>query len=202
MRHLFFFRHGETDYNREQRFQGHLDIPLNDHGRRQALSLVEPLRHAGIECILSSDLSRAKETAEIVARGLQIPVFKTQGLREAHLGDAQGLTVEKIEARFGRELVEKWRSPYLSDADVSYPGGESGSAVLSRVLESLQKLLTDLPHQRVGIATHGGVIRRVIRSILSDHDQFIPIPNGIVYPLEMNPTNGRITLLHSSRIRP
>lgn len=202
MRHLFLFRHGETDYNREQRFQGHLDIPLNDHGRRQALSLVQPLQHAGIECILSSDLCRARETAEIVARGLQIPVFETQGLREAHLGDAQGLTVEEIEARFGRDLVEKWRSPYLSDADVSYPGGESGRAVLSRVLESLQNLLTELPHQRVGIATHGGVIRRVIRSILSDHDQFIPIPNGIVYPLEMNLANGRITLLHSSRVRP
>jgi probable phosphoglycerate mutase len=201
MHWLYLFRHGETDFNREQRFQGHLDVPLNDEGRRQAEGLVRPLARIGIDCILSSDLSRARETAEIVARGLGIPVFETYGLREARLGNAQGLTVEEIEARFGRELVEKWRSPYLSDADVSYPGGETGREVLDRVLRSIETFVENTEHRHIGIATHGGVIRRVVRSLLDDHSMFIPIPNGIVYPLERNRSTGRIRLLGSSPIR-
>jgi probable phosphoglycerate mutase len=201
MHWLYLFRHGETDFNREQRFQGHLDVPLNGEGRRQAETLVQPLGRIGIDCILSSDLSRARETAEIVARGLGIPVFETPGLREAHLGNAQGLTVEEIESKFGRDLVEKWRSPYLSDADVSYPGGESGRAVLERVLQSIESFVGATPHQHIGIATHGGVIRRVVRSLLDDHSAVIPIPNGIVYPLERSREDGKLTLLRSSAIR-
>jgi broad specificity phosphatase PhoE len=201
MRCLYLFRHGETDFNREQRFQGHLDVPLNDEGRRQAASLVRPLGRIGLECILSSDLRRARETAEIVARGLEIPVFETAGLREAHLGTAQGLTVEQIEAQFGRELVEKWRSPYLSDADVSYPGGESGREVLERVLASMEKFLGSTDYQHIGVATHGGVIRRVVRALLADHSAFIPIPNGIVYPLEHSLERAPLKLLNSSPLR-
>jgi probable phosphoglycerate mutase len=201
MHWLYLFRHGETDFNREQRFQGHLDVPLNDEGRRQASTLVRPLGRIGIDCILSSDLSRARETAEIVARGLGIPVFETSGLREAHLGNAQGLTVEEIESKFGRELVEKWRSPYLSDADVSYPGGESGRAVLERVLQSIERFVGSTPHQHIGIATHGGVIRRVVRSLLENHSTVIPIPNGIVYPIERDRSTGSLRLLASSPIR-
>jgi probable phosphoglycerate mutase len=201
MHWLYLFRHGETDYNREQRFQGHLDVPLNDEGRRQASTLIHPLGRIGIECILSSDLSRARETADIVAKGLSIPVFETFGLREAHLGNAQGLTVEEIEARFGRELVEKWRSPYLSDADVSYPGGETGREVLDRVLQSVERFVQGTNHQHIGIATHGGVIRRVVRSLLDDHSMFIPIPNGIVYPVERRRSDGMLQLLSSSPIR-
>ncbi len=201
MHWLYLFRHGETDFNREQRFQGHIDVPLNDEGRRQAAALVRPLRRIGLECILSSDLLRARETAEIVARGLEIPIFQTPGLREAHLGNAQGLTVEEIEANFGRELVEKWRSPYLSDADVSYPGGESGRQVLERVLASMENFLGSTEYQHVGVATHGGVIRRVVRALLADHSAFIPIPNGIVYPLERGREGPRLKLLNSSPLR-
>ena len=198
MHWLYLFRHGETDFNREHRFQGHLDIPLNDQGRRQASNLIAPLRRMGIECILSSDLGRARETAEIVARGLGVAVFETSGLREAHLGDAQGLTVEEIKERFGRKLVEKWKSPYLSDADVSYPGGETGREVLDRVLESVGGFVRSTPHQHIGIATHGGVIRRVVRSLVADTSLFIPIPNGIIYPVIRNPRTGGLELAGTS----
>ena len=199
---LYLFRHGETDYNREQRFQGHLDIPLNEQGRRQATQLIAPLKHVSIDCILSSDLLRARETADIIASALKVPVHQTTGLREAHLGGAQGLTVEEIEAKFGKELVEKWRSPYLSDADVSYPGGETGNAVLDRVLRSLSKFITETDHQRIGIATHGGVIRRVVRSLLEDHRIFIPIPNGILYPIQRHSQDGKLELLPVTPFKP
>jgi len=199
---LYLFRHGETDYNREHRFQGHLDIPLNEEGRRQATRLIPALKHVGIDCILSSDLMRARETAEIVASQLKVPVFETPGLREAHLGAAQGLTTEQIAERFGQALVEKWRSPDLSDADVSYPGGESGREVLTRALESMEQFIKSSTHTRIGIATHGGVIRRVVRSLLKDREIFIPIPNGILYPLQRNPGDGSLQLVQAMPFQP
>lgn len=184
---LFLFRHGETDYNKQHRFQGHLDIPLNQEGREQAKRLTQPLRWLECEEILSSDLSRAFETAQIAGSPLGLPIFKTPGLREAFLGDAQGLTSSELEAQFGETLVNRWRSPYRSDADVSYPGGETGSQVLERVLDSIQIHLKETPASRIGIATHGGVIRRVVRSLIGESAGMIPIPNGILYTLSWNP---------------
>jgi len=189
---IFLFRHGETDYNREHRFQGHLDIPLNDEGRKQAAGLLVPLMRLGCQEILSSDLCRALETAEIATAGLGIPIFRHAGLREAFLGDAQGLTIAAIEARFGEPLAARWRSPHLTDADVSYPGGETGRQVLDRVLAALRAHISSTQSSRIGIATHGGVIRRVVRSLMSVHEAPIPIPNGIVYALKWNNRNGQL----------
>jgi broad specificity phosphatase PhoE len=198
-RWIFLFRHGETDFNKEQRFQGHLDIPLNEAGREQARALISPLRRLGVNRLLSSDLSRAVETASIVAKKLQIPVVTNPALREAHLGEAQGLTIEEIETQFGKSLVEKWRSPYVSDADVSYPGGETGQEVLNRVTEALKKFMKESGETRVGVATHGGVIRRVVRFLLEDERYFIPIPNGIIYPIHQSTDDDS---LHLSRTSP
>jgi broad specificity phosphatase PhoE len=191
MKWIFLFRHGETDFNREHRFQGHLDIPLNDEGRRQAALLMGPLKRLGCQEILSSDLCRAVETAQIASAPLGITIFKTAGLREAFLGYAQGLTTAEIEARFGQALAARWRSPYATDADVSYPGGETGKQVLERVLSALKSHLAATEASRIGIATHGGVIRRVVRSLMSEHEAPIPIPNGILYAIQWNTREGR-----------
>ena len=192
MKWIFLFRHGETDFNREHRFQGHLDIPLNDEGRAQAARLKPTIRRLGIEEILSSDLCRAHETARIASLDLKLPILTTPGLREAYLGDAQGLTAEELESKFGEKLVSRWKSPYRSDADVSYPGGETGREVLERVVNTLAAHLRATRASRIGIATHGGVIRRVVRSLIQEHESPIPIPNGIVYPLQWDPATGQL----------
>ena len=185
---IILFRHGETDWNREERFQGHIDIPLNGTGREQARALVSILHETAIEAILSSDLCRAVETAVIIAEGLQgngrpISVFTDAGLREAHLGEAQGLTRAEIETRFGSELVTQWRSGHLTDADVAYPGGESGNHVARRSFEAVERFLLTTPFHRVGVATHGGVIRRMMQRLLPPGSPPVPIPNGVVYRL-------------------
>ena len=189
IRHLFIFRHGETDWNREQRFQGHVDVPLNDTGRLQARTLIAPLKKMKIDAILSSDLSRARETGEIVAAALGVPVFVDAGLREAHLGGAQGLRRDEIESMLGSEAVERWKSPFLTDADFGYPGGETGRQVMERALAALVHFFGKNDHQRIGVATHGGVIRRVMRHILGESSEPVPIPNGIVYPVQYDPGN-------------
>jgi broad specificity phosphatase PhoE len=189
VRHLFIFRHGETDWNREQRFQGHEDVPLNDVGREQARALIAPLRRMQLDAMLSSDLSRAKETGEIVARALGVPVFVDAGLREAHLGGAQGLTREEIERKLGSHAVERWKSPFVTDADFGYPGGETGRQVMERALAAMVKFFNEKEYHRIGVATHGGVIRRVMRHILGESSDPVPIPNGIVYPVQYDPAN-------------
>jgi probable phosphoglycerate mutase len=182
-RTFFIFRHGETDWNHQQRFQGHLDIPLNDTGRIQARGLIPHLKDHSIEAILSSDLCRAVETAQIIATSLKIPVFQDERLREAHLGAAQGLTRQEIEEQLGKDLLMKWKSPHLSDADVSYPGGETGVEVFQRTLAAIQHFFHSHPFQKVGIASHGGVIRRLMQNVMPPGSPSVPIPNGVVYQL-------------------
>ena len=194
---VFLFRHGETDFNREHRFQGHLDIPLNAEGKRQAALLESPLTRLGCEEILSSDLIRAVETAQIATQPLGLKIYTHKGLREAYLGEAQGLTTAEIATQFGESLVAKWRSPFATDADVSYPGGETGKEVLARVLSAMQEHLSVTSANRIGVATHGGVIRRVVRSLLhhkkNHHEIEIPIPNGIIYALCWDPKTGSLS---------
>jgi 2,3-bisphosphoglycerate-dependent phosphoglycerate mutase len=189
------FRHGETDWNAEERFQGHVDIPLNARGRDQARALVETLRPLGLEAIVSSDLSRALETAQIVAGGLGgIPVLIDERLREAHLGGAQGLTKDEIEAKYGKDLVHRWRSWQVTDADVSYPGGETGHAIIARVFAAMESAAGKHPYSRVGIATHGGVIRRVMSKLLPEGSEPVPIPNGVIYELRYQSGRGTWTV--------
>lgn len=194
LRWIYLFRHGETDYNREGRFQGHLDIPLNQTGHGQANRLIEPLREAGIEAILSSDLSRTVQTAEIVTQALNIPIFQTSLLREAYLGQAQGLTVEEMISKFGTEVLQRWRSSHPSDADVSFPDGETGEQIIKRSFRGLVEFLECQPYIKIGVSTHGGVIRRVVHDILNALDsetktrESIAIPNGVIYTLTYNLT--------------
>lgn len=191
---IFLFRHGETDWNVAERFQGHTDIPLNDKGRSQARGLIPILRAHSIDAILSSDLSRALETAQVIAEALKISVFTDAGLREAHLGAAQGLTYAEIEEQFGTELIQRWRSSRVSDADISYPGGETGQKVLQRTFQALESFLKSRPPGRIGVATHGGVIRRVMNQLLPPHSPPVPIPNGVVYQVNYDSSEGRFYL--------
>jgi len=194
MKHIYLIRHGETDWNVQERFQGHTDIPLNENGRSQARQLIAVCRHHKIEAVLSSDLKRAFETAQIIANQLEIKVFQDSGLREAHLGRAQGLTPSEIEAEFGKSLTERWRSSHLTDADISYPGGESGNAIIQRSFGALTKFLTTHHYERIAVATHGGVIRRIMQKLLPAGSPPVPIPNGVIHPLLFNSEQGKYSL--------
>jgi probable phosphoglycerate mutase len=191
---LLLFRHGETDWNIQERFQGHTDIPLNDRGREQARALIPEFRENSVEAIFSSDLSRAHDTGKIIADALGIPIFTDSGLRESYLGDAQGLTREEIEAKFGIALAVRWRSSRVSDADVSYPGGESGAQIIARVFGALESWILAHPYTYLGIATHGGVIRRIMQKLCPPDSPPVPIPNGIVYRIFFNHAERRFYL--------
>ena len=117
---LILARHGETDWNRENRFQGHADPPLNDLGREQSAELAARLAGEGIARVYTSPLRRASETAEIVARELGLEVEHLEGLREIDVGAWSGLTRDEVAVRFPDEYAL-----WLDRAPHGYESGET-----------------------------------------------------------------------------
>jgi broad specificity phosphatase PhoE len=142
---LLIARHGETDWNRERRWQGHADPPLNELGRAQAAELAGALARERLEAIYSSDLRRACETAEIVGAQLGVPVTSDPALREIDVGTWSGLTREELEGR-------EW-------------DGEAPEAHGARVLAAVRRIVRQHPEGRVLVVTHGGSLRRVFEAI-------------------------------------
>ena len=138
---LLLVRHGETDWNAEGRLQGHTDRPLNDFGRRQAIALAEQLAREPLDAVYASDLARARETAEIVAGRLVLPVVLDESLREKNWGTWEGLTPSE------RDAVE-----FV---------GESTAEHRERMLAALRRIAERHPDGRVLVVTHGGSMRRV-----------------------------------------
>ena len=139
-------RHGQTDWNAAARIQGATDIPLNDVGRGQAVDAVAPLKRYDWDFIVSSPLSRAAETADLIGEQLGLDVARrVPGLIERDYGPAEGLTA-------GAEL----------DA-LRFPGGfhgaETEAAVAARGIDALQQLAEQHPGARIIVVAHGTLIR-------------------------------------------
>lgn len=180
-RTLYLTRHGETDWNKEGRWQGHTDISLNETGRTQARHLAERLAALNIEHVSASDLARAKETAEIVAAQLGLAVVHVDArLRERSFGVFEGLTRQEVSARYPNE----W-SDYQEDKRVTPPGAEPHEMVISRVREALLHVLATAPPDAPAlIVTHGGSLR-VLLSELSGQN-IPPVPNTAVYEVKLD----------------
>src|ERR671936_1145808 len=106
---LLLARHGETDWNRARRWQGHADRPLTERGRAQAAELAARLAEIPLDAVYSSDLRRARETAAAVARRKELPVFELRELREVDVGSWEGLTRDEAEARFP-DGFRRWKA--------------------------------------------------------------------------------------------
>ncbi len=184
MRTLFIFRHGETDWNKEGRFQGRFDIPLNETGRKQAERLREFFSLNPVEVFLSSDLARARETAEIAKGELDVPVVLESRLRETNLGDAEGLTQEEVAVKFGPELLQGWRSIGLENQNFRFPNGESKAEHLERILAGLEQFLGSTEYSRIAVASHGGVMRRLLHHLLPGLSTPVMVGNCVIYRVD------------------
>ena len=158
---LILWRHGRTSYNHENRWQGQLDVPLDDVGRAQAVSTAAALVAtfgAGPVVVASSDLSRASETAAV----LGLPVTLDAGLREVHAGEWQGLLRDEIVAKWPEELAA-WRR----GDDVRPGGGESRSEVAERAASAIRRLEAGVPAGgTLVVVGHGAALRGAMTLLL------------------------------------
>lgn len=156
---LYLVRHGVTDWNREERLQGHTDVPLSDEGTAQARLLRRRLGATEIDAVWSSDLLRAVQTAEAIAQPHGLQVTRTAALRESGLGDWEGLTVAEIIARGDESL---WNA-YRRDATANRPpGGERLESVWERLAGCLVDIRECHMSGNIVVVGHGGSLRAII----------------------------------------
>lgn len=181
MTRLYLIRHGETDWNRQGRWQGQADVPLNDCGRQQARQVAEKLAEVSFDAIYTSDLIRASEVARIIARakGDRIPIVLEPRLREIHQGEWQGLLVQEIQSRY----AEAFRQQRVDPSMVAAPGGETALQVRQRALQAVRDLLAAYPHGNVALVSHGFTIAVLLT-------YFYRLPMEKVW--ELVPENGAI----------
>ena len=153
-------RHGETAWNVDTRMQGQLDIPLNETGRWQARRLALALADEGISAVYSSDLLRAFETAQSVARGSGQPIVSDRGLRERSFGVFEGLTFREVEQRWP-EQSERWRK---RDPDHGPEGGETLRVFYARCVATATRLAAAHPGETIALVAHGGVMDSLYRA--------------------------------------
>jgi probable phosphoglycerate mutase len=163
-----FVRHGQTDWNFQKRIQGSTDIPLNETGREQAREAGAALAGRAWDGIVASPLSRARETAEIIASivGLGAPEL-VDALVERSYGEVEGLNAAELAERFPDPLAP-------------VPGREKRSDVVRRVLPALESLAVEHPGESLIVVSHGGVIGSLIRYVTEKMlpEQGHAIPNG------------------------
>jgi broad specificity phosphatase PhoE len=155
---LLLARHGETDWNRDGRWQGQTDTPLNERGREQARALAAEVAGNGIAAVYASDLARARETAAIVADRLRVPLHVDSRLRELHFGGWEGLTTPEIEERYPNEIA-RWRA---DDGSNAFAGGEAYTEMGERVVAALKEIVAAHPSEDVLVVLHGGPIRGLL----------------------------------------
>jgi broad specificity phosphatase PhoE len=179
MTRLILLRHGETDWNREGRFQGQADPPLNTTGREQAKASIKKLAGWSFEAIYSSDLQRAVETAQIIARRHGLSVRQDRRLREINQGEWEGLLAEEIASQYPQAWAARQRDPVQTWP----PGGETPAEVAVRVWAAADDIVRACPSGPVLIVSHAVALATLlVRARRLSLNQ--------VY--ELAPENGRI----------
>jgi broad specificity phosphatase PhoE len=175
IRTLLLVRHGETAWNREGRFQGHADIPLSEVGRAQARALRARLAVAAHThlfddahtAVLSSDLLRAQQTAEIAFGGEGRTLHVRRELREFCYGVFEGLTRREIDERFPG-VMGRWLT---GDRTFAVDGGESRDAVHARAHAAITAFLATVAHPHVVVVGHGGVMRQLLSACFAERGE-------------------------------
>jgi probable phosphoglycerate mutase len=180
---IVLIRHGETAWNAERRLQGHIDIALNDEGERQAAALAGALADERFDAIFASDLKRAHQTAEAVARQHGLAVINDGALRERCYGGFEGLLYAEIEQRFPAEFAA-WQA---RDVDAVMPPGarsaESFRQFYQRAIGAILALAQAHPGKSLALVAHGGVLEcayRAAMGMLLETPRNFPVMNASI----------------------
>lgn len=147
-------RHGETDWNAAKRIQGRTDIPLNDTGKWQAEQTGLYLKDVPWDVVISSPLTRAKETAHLILKHVDAPLVIMEDFIERDYGDAEGMSFEERQKLF---------------PDKQYPNMEPLEAIQDRMVEGIEKVRAAYPNQQVLIVAHGAAIHALLTTLADEH---------------------------------
>lgn len=196
---IYLIRHGETDWNKEHRIQGQIDIPLNEYGVRLAETTAEALNDVPFEAAFCSPLARARKTAEIIVGTRDIPLTPDPRLKEIGFGDREGESIKKIAEDPSDPIYNFLRKPDLYEPT---GGGESLQALYARSRAFLDEVITPLEQRYafVLIVAHSALIRSIVNPLAGyGRKDFWEIPmkncNVSIVSLE----NGQYRLLEASR---
>lgn len=165
---LYLIRHGETEYNQTFRFLGRTDIGLSETGIQQAESLSAQLHAQAIKAIYSSDMVRAKQTADIIAMPHGLEVKRITDLREIDFGAWEGLTYDEL-VEMDREYFEAWvDDPLCNDI----PGGETWEHFRARVIGAIERIIKAEIDGNIAVVSHGGPIRLLASYFKGDEREF------------------------------
>lgn len=195
---VYLARHGETDWNLKGLIQGHTDIPLNETGKKQAFELAAAIKDKGISIrkIYSSDLQRARETAEIAARVLLVETEALKGIQEVNLGRWEGYTWKQVRELFPDEY-RKWYNNRRYEVP---PEGESYEQVLQRAVPVLSRISSE--EENVLVVVHSAVIMALLsyiyekpfeemsRNFRTSNGEIIELESGMLKPLSGNMQKG------------
>jgi probable phosphoglycerate mutase len=162
---FWLIRHAESTWNAAGLWQGQADPPLSERGRFQAARLAEALAQERVEILITSDLVRTVETAEIVASRLALEAYRESGLRELDAGSWSGSSRQQIASRDG-DLLDRFDT---GDVDVRAGGGECRREVAARARQVLAQWAAQHAGRRVAVVTHSGVIRSLLPDVRVDH---------------------------------
>ncbi|WP_300667445.1 histidine phosphatase family protein [Desulfoluna sp.] len=180
---LFLVRHGQTHWNVERRLQGHLNSPLTETGKRQALAAGEALKERPITAAFTSPSGRAMETAKGIIGSRNIPLAPVEGLREIGLGPLEGLPIEEAEKRHPKACRDFWQAPH----HFSLSGAERFSQVQGRVVNAITALLNTHPGETLLVVSHAIAIKTALafylKKELSDLDDIRLPENGRILTL-------------------
>ncbi len=190
---LVLVRHGQSQWNLENRFTGWIDVPLTEAGREEARKTGEALKktHARFGLAYTSVLIRAIETLKIILAELGqegIPITQDKALNERHYGQLQGLNKDETRQKYGEEQVKLWRRSY----DVAPPGGESLKDTAARTIPFFEaRILPDLKAgKNVLVAAHGNSLRSIVmhlEHLTKDQVLALEIPTGAPIRYEITP---------------
>lgn len=182
---IYLVRHGQTDLNRDGRFRGLTDAPLNETGRREASAAAAALAGAGLEAIYSSPMPRALQTARIIAGAVGAGVVTDGSFSDIDYGDWQGLTVEEVALKFGPGALEAWKR---DPGSFQFPNGDSMMSVRERLVPALRSLASG-GCRSVAVVSHLAVLKVFLLVALD-------IPFGNFWKLGLE--NGSVGLLTHS----
>lgn len=170
---LFIIRHGETDWNIIGKIQGHIDIPLNDTGIKQAQLVASCLQKKNVSpaALYSSDLQRAQQTAQPISKLFSLNIITTPDLRERHLGALQGLTKQELHDLHGQ---------YWEDTFDTIPGGETKTELLKRFTNQINLIAKDHINESIVVVTHGHAISQFIAYAGYGKNEWPPITNASI----------------------